>query len=230
MAGFFITGTDTGVGKTFATVALMRWLKSSNRTVLGFKPVATGCFVEDGQLRNDDALQLQANASFHLDYKLVNPYAFEVATSPHIAARLANVEIDIKAIAEHIHEFEHQVDYVLVEGIGGFEVPLTDCRKVSDLTRELELPVIVVVGMRLGCLNHALLTYSALSQVGVECAGWIANQIDAKFAYLQECIDTLEIELPCPYLGLLSYGSDGHFIGGTFSMEADDKVLQRQCA
>lgn len=233
MAGFFITGTDTGVGKTWATVALMNWLRSRGVTVIGMKPVASGCFLHDGRLRNEDALLLAENASMRVSYEKINPYAFEPPVSPHIAARLAGREIDIDRIVRQCRELERLADCVLVEGVGGWEVPLTERCKASDLARALDLPLILVVGMRLGCLNHALLTYAALSRSGTQCAGWIANQPSLDFPFLKENIETLVAELPCPYLGFLPYrqplGKDSPecFPSGSFAAGGADEILRR---
>jgi dethiobiotin synthetase len=225
--GFFITGTDTGVGKTRVTVALMGWLRSQGLTVVGMKPVATGCMSADGVLRNGDALLLQKNASVQVPYEKINPYAFEPPVSPHIAARMAGCAIDLAGIERQYRKLQELVDCVLVEGVGGWEVPLDRRRKVSDLARSLGLPVILVVGLRLGCLNHALLTYAALARGGVQCAGWIANQPCADFACLQENIETLNAELPIPCLGFLPYGQcDEEFHGLAFKVIRGNEILR----
>jgi dethiobiotin synthetase len=203
--GFFITGTDTGVGKTWVTVALMQALKNRGLTTLGMKPVASGCRWENGVLVNDDALLLQANASFPLPYDAVNPFAFEPAVSPHIAAEQAGIRICLTTLQDRCRALQRRVDCVLVEGIGGWEVPLNREQRVSDLAAVLDLPVIVVVGLRLGCLNHALLTLNALERSGVPCAGWVANQIDPGFACLSENIETLRQVLQPPLLGVVPY-------------------------
>ncbi|MDD5033590.1 MAG: dethiobiotin synthase [Methylococcaceae bacterium] len=208
MAGFFITGTDTGVGKTWASVALMQFLKSQGLTVIGMKPVASGCFRQEGELRNEDALLLMEQASFPVDYAKVNPYPFEPPVSPHIAARRSGQTIDVGMIVERLRELELLADYVLVEGIGGWEVPLNERERVSDLAKALGLPVILVVGMRLGCINHALLSHEAIVRSGVSCAGWIANRVNADFTDgEEENIDTLLTELATPCLADLPHGT-----------------------
>jgi len=231
--GFFITGTDTGVGKTGVTVNLMHWLRSRGLTVIAMKPVATGCVLTAGCLVNEDAERLREAASVNIAYEKVNPYAFEPAASPHIAARLSGQTIDLDGIVRQCRELQQMADCMLVEGVGGWQVPSTGQHKVSDLADALGFPVILVVGMRLGCLNHALLTYAALSGSGIECAGWIANQPGAQFAFLAENIETLVAELPCPYLGLLPHhpaagiGSGKSLLAGDFVMEGGDQILRR---
>lgn len=203
--GFFITGTDTGVGKTWITVALMQALKDRGLTTLGMKPVASGCRRENGLLVNEDAVMLQANASFYLPYDAVNPFAFEPAIAPHIAAEQAGIRICLATIQDRFRALQCQADTVLVEGAGGWEVPLNREQRISDLAAVLGLPVIVVVGLRLGCLNHALLTFGALEHSGVPCAGWVANQIDPGVACLSENIETLREALHPPLLGVMPY-------------------------
>lgn len=203
--GFFITGTDTGVGKTWMTVALMQALKERGLTTLGMKPVASGCHRENGLLVNEDALMLQANASVYLPYDAVNPFAFEPPIAPHIAAEQAGMPICLATIQDRCRVLQRRADCVLVEGVGGWEVPLNREHRVSDLAAVLGLPVIVVVGLRLGCLNHALLTFSAMECSGVPCAGWVANQIDPGFSCLSENIETLRQALPPPLLGVVPH-------------------------
>ena len=205
MAGFFITGTDTGVGKTWATVALMRFLKARGSSVIGMKPVASGCFRKDGELRNEDALLLMENASLVVDYAKINIYAFEQPVSPHIAAKTVGETVEIEKIVLHCRELEAQADFVLVEGIGGWAVPLNDTKKVSQLAFALQMPVIMVVGLKLGCLNHAFLTHDAIIGSGVTGAGWIANCIDADICCLEENLKTLESGLSFPCLGIVPY-------------------------
>lgn len=205
MAGFFITGTDTGIGKTQATLALMRFLQARGLTVIGMKPVASGCFLQEGGLRNEDALLLSENASLEIDYAKLNIYALEQPISPHLAARLAGQTVELDKIVRHCRELEGLADCVLVEGVGGWEVPLNATQRVSHLARALKLPVILVVGMRLGCLNHALLTDGAMRRSGVECAGWIANCVEQDFVCLDENVETLCAELSSPCLGVIPH-------------------------
>lgn len=205
MAGFFITGTDTGVGKTRVTVALMGFLRTQGLSVLGMKPVASGCFFHDGQLRNEDAMLLQENATWQIDYAKLNIYAFEPPIAPHLAARQSGQSIELERIVRQCRELERQADCVVVEGVGGWEVPLNTAERVSHLAKALKLPVILVVGMRLGCLSHAILTHDAMLRSGVECAGWIANCVEADFPFLDQNIESLRSELAFPFLGALPH-------------------------
>ncbi len=208
MPGYFVTGTDTGVGKTWVTVALMEGLKSRGLRVAGMKPVASGAVQCAEGLRNDDALQLQRASSLPLAYQEVNPFVYAPAVSPHIAARLEGRPVDVGFIARQAHELESRADLLLVEGVGGWEVPLGDDSRVSDLAMELAFPVVLVVGLRLGCLNHAILSYEAIVRAGIECAGWIANHLTVDFEYAGANIETLQRELPAHYLGSLPFIAD----------------------
>lgn len=181
MAGFFITGTDTGVGKTVVSAALVRELAGRGRRVAGLKPVASGCTQTDEGLRNEDALLLQACSSMELTYESVNPYAFRDAIAPHVAAARENVMLKSENLIQKVNNIRDLADIVIVEGVGGWLVPLNDSETMADFARALSLPVILVVGMRLGCINHALLTSQAIRDSGLALAGWVANQVDAEF-------------------------------------------------
>ena len=202
-SGFFITGTDTGVGKTVVTLGLMQYLQAQGRTVVAMKPVASGCERTAAGLRNADAVQLQQQASVPLDYALVNPYAFEPAIAPHIAAAQAGVRIDSDAILSACDELAGQADCVLVEGVGGWQVPLAADETMADLARALALDVVLVVAIRLGCLNHALLSAESIAAGGNVLRGWVANQVTAGTEFAQENINTLESMLSPPLLGVL---------------------------
>lgn len=173
---YFIAGTDTGVGKTLVSCALLHALAARGKRVAGFKPVAAGCD-EDGQ--NDDAKRLRAAGNVQATYEQINPYCFHHAIAPHLAARMSGVAIEFPRILVGYQELAARADTVIVEGVGGFCVPLNDRQDSADLARQLGLPVILVVGMRLGCLNHALLTVRAIAAQQLECAGWVANVLDA---------------------------------------------------
>jgi dethiobiotin synthetase len=219
--GYFITGTDTGAGKTWATVALMRHLQSMGKTVLAMKPVASGCMLHDGELKNEDALLLQHYASFAVPYALVNPYALELPVAPHIAAQRAGIAIDFDAIGAAFRQLQAQADAVLVEGVGGWAVPLSAAQDVADLAKSLGLPVIMAVGMRLGCINHALLTYRAIAASGVEFRGWLAVCVDPHMAAVEENIAALQGLIAAPLLGVLPHSGkidsrrDGDFFIST---------------
>ena len=226
MAGLFITGTDTGVGKTQVTLAFMRLLQQRGYRVIGMKPVATGCVWVNGELRNEDALQFQAQSSVQLRYVEINPYAFEPAISPHIAAELAGREISLQCLVGQCRSLQAKADCVLVEGVGGWLVPLSKREKLADLAHELALPVVLVVGMRLGCLNHALLTFRSLIDSQVSLAGWVANLCEPGFEYLEENISTLKHCLSLPYLGSLPYSESGGNLTGLNGLDADE-ILRR---
>ena len=205
MRSYFVTGTDTGIGKTRVTTGLLKALAHSGRKTVGMKPIASGAERTPEGLRNADALAIQAAASEKRAYALVNPYCFAPSVAPHIAALEAGVEISLDPIRAAYAELCRGADTVLVEGVGGWQVPLSPALELPDLARELGLPVILVVGMRLGCLNHALLTARALNADGLELAGWVANDIDPSFERPEANIATLEAELYAPLLTRLPF-------------------------
>ncbi len=207
--GFFITGTDTGVGKTQVTVALMKNLKAQGRTVIGMKPVAAGCQRVKGVWVNDDALQLQRHSSVQLPYETINPYAFERPLSPHLAARHDGKVVSLERLVSESLLLASQVDCLLIEGAGGWEVPLNENARISDLAKKVGFPVILVVGLRLGCINHALLSILAIQQSGLACAGWIANQIDPEMECQEENIETLRQQIKPPLLAFMPWQEAG---------------------
>lgn len=211
MPSYFITGTDTGVGKTRASCALIHALRlAGHGRVVGMKPVAAGCewmagqHGHPGQWLNEDVAQLRAASSLHVPSSFDNPYALPAAVSPHIAARLAETEIDLAHIEASFHALSQHADAVVVEGAGGFIVPLCErpgaFETSADLAQRLWLPVIMVVGMRLGCLNHALLTQEAILSRGLTLAGWIANVVDADMPEQEANLATLQAHLQAPML------------------------------
>jgi dethiobiotin synthetase len=199
---YFITGTDTGVGKTLVSCALLHAFAAQGKRVAGFKPVAAGCDDDD---HNDDAKRLRAASSIQATYGQINPYCFPHAIAPHLAARHAGARIEFHRIMASYHELAGQADEVIVEGAGGFCVPLNEKQDSADLAQQLGLPVILVVGMRLGCLNHALLTLSAIADHQLECAGWVANVIDADMPALAENIESLRERIGAPLLGIVPF-------------------------
>lgn len=203
--GYFITGTDTGIGKTWSTVALMQYFKNQGKSVLGMKPVASGCDEIDGQLRNEDALLLQQHASIVLPYRQVNPYAFAPPVSPHIAASQAGVEIEFEQIIRQYRQLKKQAEIILVEGVGGWMVPLNAHQDVADLAQKLDIPVIVVVGIRLGCINQARLTFAGLQKSGVHCHGWIASCVEQNMLSQSENIQTICQSTSMPLMAVLPY-------------------------
>jgi len=199
--GYFITGTDTGVGKTAVTLGLMAHLQAHGQRVAAMKPVASGCELTAAGLVNEDALQLQRQSSVMLPYALVNPYAFEPPIAPHIAAARVGQTIAINTIQSAYAEIAHKADCVLVEGVGGWQVPLNDDETLADLARALGLEVILVVGIRLGCLNHALLTAASITASGCVPVGWVANHLPPGADFAGEIINTLKSRLSFQFLG-----------------------------
>jgi len=204
---FFVTGTDTDAGKTFVTVLMLEALKQRGLSTLALKPLAAGCEQVDGELRNDDALKLQAAMTVALPYQQINPIALKSAIAPHLAAEEEGRTLSVDRLAGLIRgALMTPADVTLVEGAGGWLVPLNHRETLGNLVKELELPVILVVGVRLGCLNHALLTAQAVAAAGLPLAGWVANGIDPEAAKVQENINTLKSMLPAPCLGVIPHG------------------------
>jgi dethiobiotin synthetase len=201
--GYFITGTDTNAGKTWATIALMRYFKHQGKTVVGMKPVAAGCTTQNGQLKNEDALLIQENSSVKIDYDLINPYAYELPVSPHISG--INNPVNLAKIVEKFYTLKALAEIVLVEGAGGWHAPLNDHEDISDLAKALALPVILVVAIRLGCINHAQLTWQAIRYSGIPCTGWIAVCVDPDMLKPDENIGTIKKAFNVPLLGVLPY-------------------------
>lgn len=201
--GYFITGTDTNVGKTWATITLMHYFKQQDKSVVGMKPVASGCFMRGGQLKNEDALLIQENASSKIAYDLINPYAYELPVSPHIAG--INNPVKLATIVTSFNVLKELAEIVLIEGAGGWYTPLNDHEDISDLAKALALPVIIVVAIRLGCINHAKLTWQAIQQSGIPCGGWIAMCVDPDMQKTNENIQTIITALNAPLLGVLPY-------------------------
>ncbi len=201
---FFITGTDTGVGKTYVACQLLRAAQQRGSATLGLKPVAAGAEKMDGEWRNDDAVLLQQAATVKLPYASINPFCFELAAAPHLAAQKNGVALSANTIAQHIrHALDASVfDYAVIEGAGGWRVPLNDTETFADVVKILNIPVILVVGMKLGCINHALLTAEAIKADGVTLHGWVANDLGNPMPLLAENIATLEKLLPMPRIQL----------------------------
>ena len=201
MRGFFITGTDTGCGKTEVTLGLMQALQARGWRVLGMKPVASGGVEGPEGVRNADALRIQAQGTVEAPYDRVNPYAFVAPIAPHLAARQAGVEIGLASIAAAHAALCRDADLVLVEGVGGWRVPLGPGLCVGDIPRAFDLPVILVVGLKLGCLNHALLSVESIQASGARLAGWVANQVDPDMLALEDNLDSLATRIEAPCLG-----------------------------
>ncbi len=205
--GIFVTGTDTGVGKTLAACALIHALRVRGVRAHPFKPVAAGAVMRSGRWANEDTLALMAAAELDEGAAdAVTPVLLREALAPHIAAAREGRTISLEAIRDAFDRIASFAPFVVVEGVGGFRVPLGDELDSIDLSREFDLPVVLVVGMRLGCLNHALLTGEAVSQAGLRLAGWIANRIDPAMAAHDENVAALEARLDVPLLGRLPHG------------------------
>lgn len=198
---YFITGTDTEIGKTLVSSTLVHILAKRGARVVGLKPVASGTCVRHGHVCNDDVEALKAQSSVRLADDVVNTYLMDAPTAPHIAAKDAHIHIDLQRIRASYETARKAADYVIVEGVGGFLVPLGDDIDTGDMARLLDLPVILVVGIRLGCINHALLTAQAIAAAGLPLAGWIANVVSPDMLHLQETITALKDRLAAPMLG-----------------------------
>lgn len=201
--GLFVCGTDTGVGKTYISTLLIRSLSRSGLRVAGMKPLASGATIVNGELVNDDAMQLLQASNVQCDYATVNPYCFAPAVAPHLAAQEVATTIEIDYVEQKYRELAENADVVIVEGVGGWSVPINETQTMADIASRLGLPVILVVGIRLGCLNHALLTAQAIAQSGNQLAGWFANVIDPEMTMLDENIASLKTRLHAPCLGIV---------------------------
>ncbi|MBX3620963.1 MAG: dethiobiotin synthase [Rhizobacter sp.] len=197
-AGWFVTGTDTEVGKTLVSCGLLLHLRKRHARVVGMKPVAAGTVHTPQGEVNEDAEALRACGSIEVPRELDNPYCLPLPLSPHLAARAAGVRIELARLVECYHQLAAQADAVVVEGAGGFFVPLNERNTGADLAQALQLPVVLVVGLRLGCLNHALLTAEAIRARGLTLAGWVANRIDPQMAAADDNIAYLQERLGAP--------------------------------
>jgi dethiobiotin synthetase len=201
-AAFFVTGTDTEVGKTTVAAALLHAARQAGLSTAAAKPVASGCERTTEGLRNSDALALLKECSLPMRYEQLNPFAFEPAIAPHLAAREAGVELSVAKLLQPVRDMLGlNADFSVVEGAGGWRVPLAGRETLSELAVQLGLPVILVVGVRLGCINHALLSTEAIELDGLQVAGWVANIIDPATSRLQENLQTLTERLTAPCLG-----------------------------
>jgi dethiobiotin synthetase len=216
---YFVTGTDTGVGKTLISCAMLHAFAARGKLVVGMKPVAAGC---NAERRNEDALQLMASGNATTVYEHINPYCFLQPIAPHIAARLDGVEIQFAHIVESYKKLDALADVVIVEGAGGLLVPLNEQRDNADLVRELGLPVIMVTGVRLGCLNHALLTVEAIAARGLTLSAWVANIVDADMPFAEENILSLQQRIAAPMLGVVPYlpQADARIVAGLLHLES----------
>lgn len=198
---FFVTGTDTEIGKTLVSAAMLHAMQVQGLRSVGMKPIAAGAEMRDGILHNEDVDMLVAAASVKAELALVCPYLMQTPAAPHIVAELEQVKIELPHIVNSYQQLRELADAVVVEGVGGFCVPLNAQVTTEDMAQALDLPVILVVGMRLGCINHALLTVEAIAARGLRLAGWVANTVDANMLYLQENIAALRERIAAPMLG-----------------------------
>ena len=219
--GVFVTGTDTGVGKTLFTCALLHAYAKRGLRAVGMKPVAAGAVREHGVLVNEDVTAMRAASNVAAPVELVNPYCFEPPIAPHIAAERQRVAIDAERIASAYAGLAALADRIVVEGAGGFRVPLGRTLDTAQLAQRLALPVVIVVGMRLGCLNHALLTADAVRAAGLRLAGWVANHVDPEMLCAQENVEALEARLEAPLIARIPFerapdaASLAHYVDST---------------
>ncbi len=206
----FITGTDTGIGKTYIASGLLRaFHQQQNFSTLGIKPVASGAALLSGELVNEDALALQENSSIKLAYSMINPLVFALPIAPHLAARHQNKALSVDILwTECQPAFNYPADVLVVEGCGGWKVPLNDKETMADFVQRAKLKVVMVVGIRLGCINHALITEAAILKTGVALSGWIGNYIEPGMNFMQENINTLKQWLSIPCLGVVDHQQD----------------------
>jgi dethiobiotin synthetase len=197
----FVTGTDTEIGKTLISSAMLHALVQQGVKACGMKPIAAGAVLRDGRLHNDDCDQLEAAGNVHLPQSITTPFLLKEPAAPHIAAALEGVAIDPVPILAAYLDIVAASDATVVEGVGGFRVPLTDNYDTADLAEQLDLPVVLVVGMRLGCINHALLTVEAIKARGLKLVGWVANALELEMAFANENIAALAARIPAPLLG-----------------------------
>lgn len=202
----FIAGTDTGIGKTHTACTLLHALRDAGYSACGMKPVASGCVDTPEGLRNDDALALQAAGTAVVPYRLINPVALREPVSPHLAAAQAGTRIALAPLRAAFEQLRADHQRVVVEGVGGWLVPLAPGLSAADIAKQWQLPVILVVGLRLGCLSHAQLSARAIVADGCRLLGWIGNSIDPAMDALEENLASLRELLPAPCLGVLPYG------------------------
>lgn len=213
----FVTGTDTNIGKTLISAALLHAYALQGKRVVGMKPVAAGCEA-DGSY--SDVTALQAASNVRVEAALMNPYRYTIAVAPHLAARKQGDTIELSVILRAYAELSAQADVVVVEGAGGFILPFNEQQDGGDLAAALALPVVMVVGMRLGCLNHALLTAQAIGARGLKLAGWVANCVDEKMMLRDENIATLQQRIAAPLLGVVPYQAqpDALYVAASLDM------------
>jgi len=217
----YVTGTDTGIGKTFASCVLLHALRRQGGRAVGMKPVASGCELTADGLRNEDATALLAASDPRPAYADLNPYALPLPLAPELAAAEAGVSVALTPIEAAFARLRAQADTVVVEGVGGWLAPLSGTLDQADLVKALRLPVVMVVGLRLGCLNHARLTAAAIAASGATCIGWIGNEVDPQMARIDDNMALLRARLLMPCLGRLPFapGADPAGLAGCLRLQ-----------
>jgi dethiobiotin synthetase len=224
--GVFVTGTDTEVGKTFIATAMVRSLVADGHRIAVMKPVAAGADPTPEGPRNDDALELMAASNVAAPYELVNPYCLDLPASPHIAAEKAGISLQTAPIAQAFTQLASQSDAVVVEGAGGWHAPINSTETMADVAAALDLPVVLVIGLRLGCLNHALLTAQAIRSRGLTLAGWFGNHLQPQFGHATENIATLTARLRAPPLDIVPFQTHAGRPAATLSRMAVMRIKE----
>ena len=209
---YFITGTDTDVGKTYIASTLVKHFCQQGLQAVGMKPVAAGAELVNGRLLNSDVTKLIKASNVDADLALINPYVFAPAIAPHIAAEQAAIKVSLDNIQQSFDALQAKADVVVVEGVGGFRVPINRQETMADLAVKLNLPVILVVGVRLGCINHALMTAGSIRAAGLNLVGWVANRIDQNMPAIEENIATLKAMIKAPCIADVAWGEEPQFI------------------
>ena len=211
-SAYFITGTDTDVGKTYIASALVQHFCQQGLQAVGMKPVAAGAELVDGRLLNSDVTELIKAGNVDADLALINPYVFAPAIAPHIAAEQAGIRVLLDNIQQSFDVLQTKADVVVVEGAGGFRVPINRQETMADLAVKLNLPIILVVGVQLGCINHALMTAGSIRAAGLNLVGWVANRIDPNMPAIEENIATLKALIKAPCIADVAWGEEPQFI------------------
>lgn len=205
---YFITGTDTGIGKTTITIALLKKYNQAGQQSVGLKPLASGCQLTAEGLRNDDALRLQSASSIALPYETINPIAYQQPIAPYLAASMAGENLSVDSLIQACQPgLQTNADITFIEGVGGWFQPLNEKQNMAEFSAALSLPVIMVVGMRLGCINHSLLTQQSIKHYQLNLAGWVANVIDPEMDCIEENIALLTRAIDAPLLAVVPYQS-----------------------
>jgi dethiobiotin synthetase len=220
-SAYFITGTDTACGKTLVANALLKAAAARGHSTLGLKPVAAGSYLRDGIQVNEDAWELLQNTTLGIDYAAINPITLREPMAPHIAAEREGRAFGAADLAAHCRPLLSQAEFAVVEGAGGWQVPLNESESMVDIATLLDIPVLLVVGMRLGCINHALLTAAAIRSAGLHLAGWIANHIDDDMAVANENVASLHARLEAPLVGRIPWMESANAVQAARHLDLD---------